>query len=132
MEREINNKIFTKLYLKIKVRGKEISDIIFCKKETTWKKRSIDYSKCEYLLHKNSNSNENMLFLRKTDKTIWKPPFLRVPPFQLTPIFLSNFFMTPLFVEISKTRTPLPPPPVNFRREWTNSWIHRLTINIHS
>ena len=54
MEMEINNnKIFTKLYLKLRVRGKEISwYIIFQWKETTWKNRSIDYSKCEYLLDK--------------------------------------------------------------------------------
>ena len=109
MEREINNKIFTKLYLKIKVRGKEISDIIFCKKETTWKKRSIDYSKCEYLLHKNSNSNENMLFLRKTDKTIWKPPLSKsIPPphFQLNPLFLSNFLWPPSLSKFQKQDTP--------------------------
>ena len=65
-----------------------------------WKNGSIDYSKYEYLPDKEkySNSNENMLFLRKTDQTIWKPPL------QLTPLFLSNIFMTPLFVQISKTR----------------------------
>ena len=37
--------------------------------------RSIDYSKCEYLPDENSNSNENMLSLRKTDETNWNPPF---------------------------------------------------------
>ena len=49
------------------------------KKETTWKNRAIDYSKCEYLPDKKKyfNSNENMLFLKQTDETIWKPPFLR-------------------------------------------------------
>ena len=35
------------------------------------------------------------------------PPFLQESPFQLTPIFLSNFFMTPLFAQILKTRYPL-------------------------
>ena len=35
--------------------------------------------KCEYLPDQNSNSNENMLFLRKTDEIIWNP-FLRVSP----------------------------------------------------
>ena len=40
-----------------------------------------------------SNSNENMLFLRKTDETIWKPLF------QLTPLF-----MTSLFGQISERR----------------------------
>ena len=43
---------------------------------------------------KYSSSNESMLFLRKTDETIWNLP----PPFHLTPLFLSIFFMTLLFV----------------------------------
>ena len=72
-----------------------------CKKYTTWKNRSIDYSKCEYLPDENSNSNENMLFLRKTDEAILSPPpFLRKTPFQLT------LFMTPLSVQILKLRYP--------------------------
>ena len=132
MEREINNKIFTKLYLKIKVRGKEISDIIFCKKETTWKKRSIDYSKCEYLLHKNSNSNENMLFLSKTDKTIWKPPLsksippLPPPPLSTKPPISEQFFMTSLFVQISKTRYPSLI--LGGRELWSYTWLLVLYI----
>ena len=37
-------------------------------------------SNCEYLpdkkiKKKNSNSNENMLFWRKSDEAIWNPPF---------------------------------------------------------
>ena len=52
---------------------------------------------------KYSSSNESMLFLRKTDETIWNlhppsPPSKRTPPFHLTPLFLSIFFMTLLFV----------------------------------
>ena len=48
----------------------------------------------------------------KLMKQFGKPPLSkRTTPFQLTPLFLSNFFMTPLFVQISKTR----PPPPNFR-----------------
>ena len=30
------------------------------------------------------------------------------PPLSTNPLFLSNFFMTPFFVRISETRTPLP------------------------
>ena len=63
---------------------------------------------------KKSNSNEKMLFRRKTDETVWKPPLSKKtppsppPPAILTnPLFLINFFMTPLFVQISKTRTLL-------------------------
>ena len=79
----INYKIFTKLYLKIRVRGKEISYAIF-QYQVNHMKEKLDYSKCEYSPDKNSNSNENMLFLRKTDETIWKPPSpfsKRTPPF---------------------------------------------------
>ena len=37
-------------------------------------------------------------------------------PLSTNPLFLSNFFMTPLFGQISKTRSP---PPSNFRGEET-------------
>ena len=44
----------------------------------------------------------------KLMKQFGNPPFVKEPPlFQLTPRFLRNFFMTPLFVQILKTRTPL-------------------------
>ena len=43
----------------------------------------------------------------KLMKQFGNPLFLREPPppssFQLTPLFLSNFFMTPLFIQISET-----------------------------
>ena len=60
-----------------------------------------------------------MLFCRKTDETVWNPPppltlSKRTLPLQLTTLFLSNFFMTPLFVQILKTRNP-----PNFRGEET-------------
>ena len=44
----------------------------------------------------------------KLMEQFWTPLFLIGPPtpFQLTPQFLSNFVMTPLFVQISKTRNP--------------------------
>ena len=44
----------------------------------------------------------------KLMKQFGNPPLSkRTPPFQLTPhpLFLSNFFMTPVFVQILKTRT---------------------------
>ena len=49
----------------------------------------------------------------KLMKQFGNPPLSKrtPPPFQLTPLFLSNFFMAPLSVQISKTRN-LPP---NFR-----------------
>ena len=52
-------------------------------------------------------------FSEKLMKQFGNHPFLREhpPPFQLTPLFLSNFFMTPLFVQILKIRNPS-----NFRR----------------
>ena len=46
----------------------------------------------------------------KLMKLFGNPPFLKEPS-----LFLSNFFMTPLFVQILKPRTP-PPAPPNFRR----------------
>ena len=44
----------------------------------------------------------------KLMKQFGNPPLSkRTCPFQLTPLFLSNFFMTTLFVQISETRNPL-------------------------
>ena len=40
----------------------------------------------------------------KLMKQFGNPPFLKEPPFQLSPLFLSNFFMIPLFVQTLKTR----------------------------
>ena len=43
----------------------------------------------------------------KTDKAIWKPPLSkRTPPLSTNLLFLSKFFMSPLFIQISKTRNP--------------------------
>ena len=57
-----------------------------------------------------SNSNKSMLFLRKTDEAIWKPPptFVREPPppFQLTPLYLSNFFRTLSLSKFQKRDLP--------------------------
>ena len=59
-----------------------------------------------------------MLFLRKTAETIWNPP--PRPPLSTNPLFLSNFFLNSIFVQISKTMY-LPPPIANFRgQEETN------------
>ena len=45
--------------------------------------------------------------LGKLMKQFGNPPLSKMTlPFQLTPLFLSNFFMTPLFIQISKTRNP--------------------------
>ena len=83
-------KFSQKIYLKTRVREKKIPNISFSSRK--WKRikatkenKSTDYSKCEYLPEKKRkkkyyNSNENMLFLRKTDETIWNPFYLREPP----------------------------------------------------
>ena len=43
----------------------------------------------------------------KSDKAIWKPPLSkRTPPLSTNLLFLSKFFMSPLFIQISKTRNP--------------------------
>ena len=59
-----------------------------------------------YQTKKYCNRNENMLFLRKTDKIIWKLPLSKRTPLSTNPLFLSNFFITLLFVQISTTRLP--------------------------
>ena len=72
--------------------------------------KSIDYSKCEYLPDKRySNSNGNMLFLRKSDETIWKPPFLREPPLSTNRLISEQFFSWP--PSLSKFQKQEPPPP---------------------
>ena len=76
----INYKIFTTFKNNFKNKSKSKRNFIIyhslVKRKPHEKNRSIDYSKCEYLPDKKvySNSNENMLFLRKTDETIWKHP----------------------------------------------------------
>ena len=42
----------------------------------------------------------------KLMKQFGNPPLSNRTPLSTNPLFLSNFFMTPLFVQISKTRTP--------------------------
>ena len=71
-----------------------------------------DYKNCEYLPDKKIPIVMKTSFSEgKLTKQFGNPLFLRGPPlpFQLTPLFLSNFFMTPLFFKISKTRNPPAP-----------------------
>ena len=53
---------------------------------------------------KYSNSNGNMLFLRKTDETIWNPP--PSPPLSTNPQFVSSFFMIPPLCSNFKNENP--------------------------
>ena len=73
--------------------------------------RKRNYSKREYLPDKEKKS---ILIVMKTRFSAGKlmkqfgnaPPLSkRTPPLSSNPLFLSNFFMTPLFVQILKTRT---------------------------
>ena len=64
--------------------------------------------KWEYLPDKNSNSNENMLFLRKTDEAIWKPPLLRQPPLSTNPPISEQFFHDPSLCPNFKNEIHLP------------------------
>ena len=41
---------------------------------------------------KYSNSNENMLFCRKTDEIVWKPPLSKRPPPLSTNLRISEHF----------------------------------------
>ena len=57
------------------------------------------YNKREYLPDRKNP------IVTKTDKTIWKTPLSkRTRPLSTNPLFLSNFFMSPIFIQISKTR----------------------------
>ena len=69
----INNKIFTKPYFKVRARGKEISYHFTVKSKPhegidLLITASVNIYQEKY--SNNSNSNEKMLFLRKTDETI--------------------------------------------------------------
>ena len=66
---------------------------------------------------KKSYSNENMLFSRKTDETIWKPPFLRSSSLSTNPPISEQFFHDPPLCRNFKNKSPAPPP--NFRGEET-------------
>ena len=71
---------------------------------------SFDYNKHEYLPDKKkSNSNETMLFWRKTDETIWNAPlFLRgSPPFKKPPISEQFFHGPPLCPNFKNKKPPL-------------------------
>ena len=76
MEMEINvlnNKIFTKLYLTIRVRGKTIYYFLA---------KSKPHERTDLLITASMNINQTKtpivmktcFFLRKTDETIWKSP----------------------------------------------------------
>ena len=43
----------------------------------------------------------------KLMKQFGNPPLSKRTPLSTNPLFLSNFFMTPLFVQVLKVRTPL-------------------------
>ena len=82
----------------------------------------------------------------KLIKYFGNPPLCKrppPPPFQLTSLFLSNFFMAPLFAQISKTRNPPPPPLILGGRKgnydclqcfefWNSVWNFNRLINILS
>ena len=53
--------------------------------------------------------------MKQFGKQFGNPLLSKRTPLSTNPLFLSNFFMTPLFVQISQTRTP----PHNFRGEET-------------
>ena len=73
------------------------------KKKTTWKNRSIDYNKCEHLPDKKNPIVMKTCFSEeKLMKQFGNPPLSK-----RTPLFNWSIFSWPLFVQISKTRTPL-------------------------
>ena len=61
-----------------------------------------------------------MLFLRKTDETIWKPPSFYDDPLSTNPPISEQFFHDP---PLSKFQKQEPPP--NFRGEETMKTNHK-------
>ena len=55
-----------------------------------------------------------MLFLRKTDETIWKPPFIREPPLSTNPPISEQIFHDPPLCPNFKNKNP-PPRSPNFK-----------------
>ena len=85
----INNKIFTKLYLRIRVKGKEIS-YYFLGKSKPHERIDLLITTCVniYQTKRSAPVVMKMCFsYRKLMKQFGNPPFLREPPFQLTPYF---------------------------------------------
>ena len=64
-----------------------------------------------------------MLFLKKTDEAIWKPPFLRKLPFKQTPYFWAVFWWPTSLFKFQKG--DFPPPLPNYVSQIVNfpTWI---------
>ena len=109
----INNKIFTKLYLKIRVYKRKRNFIIY-----HFLVKSKPHERIDLLITASGNiylTIKSITIVMKTCFSYRKQikPFGTPSSLSTNPLFLSNFFMTPLLVQISKT-TP-PPPPPNFK-----------------
>ena len=115
----INNKIFTNL-LKNKSKRKRNFIYHFLVKSKPHERIDLLITACVniYQKKKYSNSNENMLFLRKTDETIWnlpiplskRKPLSSNPPYFwaiFSWLFMTLFFQEGVFVQISKARPPI-------------------------
>ena len=102
-------------------------------------KEQIDWLKQAWIFtrQKKSNSNENMLFWRKTDETIWKPPLSKrtpPPPLSTNPPISETYFHDPPLWPIFKNKNPppFPPTPLYFRgggrKLWngTENFLHAL------
>ena len=117
----INNKIFTKNIFKNKSMRKRNFMIYHFLIESNPHERvdlliTANVNICQ-TKKKYSNSNKNMLFWRKNNDTIWKPPLQRELPFQLTPLFLGNFFYDlPHCLNFKNNIAPPLLPPTNFRK----------------
>ena len=75
---------------------------------------------------KYSSSNENMLFYRNTDETVWKPPhpISKRTPLSTNPPISEQFFHDPLLCPNFKNQNP---PPPNFRGEETILLLNKPT-----
>ena len=103
MEINVNNKIFTKIYLKIRVRGKEISYYI------------ISLKKVNHMMNIYQRIPTRMKTCFSDGKLTkqFETPSLSKRPLSLLSkhVFLCNFFMTTLCPNFKKKT----PPPRNFR-----------------
>ena len=89
------------MYWKTRVRGEKFHNISFSSKNKA-------YERIDVLITASVNIYQTKKKYSNMMKQFWNPLFLREPPFQLTCLSLSNFFITPIFVriEFQKQETP--------------------------
>ena len=80
--------------------------IIIKKKKTTWKNRSIDYNKCEYLPDKKKSNSKHAFLKENWWNNLETPLFLRRTPLSTNPPISEQFFHDPPLCPNFKNETP--------------------------